>query len=183
MSTERTKAQTVQVGIFSTQTEPRKKVHISQLFLKFHMVSFPVSVKSFYLKNQRENGMSTRRPKPKKFLLSYSSWNFTWVLFSRLGKRLWIDISIRAREYGRKIWFFFPQFKQAEPRNFSTSHRSFWNFKWAFHYHIIKKKKTNENRAREHGGIEENRINLIVSVQTRKTQGISTPFTDRSFSP
>ena len=73
MSTGRTKAQTVQIRIFSTQTEPRKKVHISQLFLKFHMFSFPVSVKSFYLNNQRENSMSTRGTKRKKFLLSHSS--------------------------------------------------------------------------------------------------------------
>ena len=40
MSTGRTKAQTVQVRIFSTQTKSRKKVHISQLFLKFHMRNF-----------------------------------------------------------------------------------------------------------------------------------------------
>lgn len=44
-----------------------------------------------------------------------------------------------------------------------------------FLQYYSKKKKINENRAREQGGIEENRINLIVSVQTRKTQGISTP--------
>ena len=73
MSTRRTKAQTVQVRIFSTQSEPMKNFHISQLFLKFHMFSFPVSAKSFYLKNQRENGMSTRGTKRKKFLLSHSS--------------------------------------------------------------------------------------------------------------
>ena len=54
MSTRRTKAQTVQVRIFSTQTEPRKKFYISQLFLKFHMASFPVSVKSFFLKKINE---------------------------------------------------------------------------------------------------------------------------------
>ena len=154
MSTGRTKAQTVQVTIFSTQTEPRKKVHISQLFWKFHMLSFPVSVN-------------------KEFLLSHSSWNFTCVLFSRLGKRLWIDISI----YGSIYIYIFP-FKQAEPRKFSTSHRSFWNFKWAFFTILFTQKKINENKAREQGG-----INLIVSVQTRKTQGISTPLRILIFSP
>lgn len=141
MSTERTKAHTVQVRIFSTQTEPRKKVHISQLFLKFHMFLFLYQWRAFIWKTKEKTACQQGDQNPRNFLLSHSSRNFTWVLFSRLGKRLWIDISIRAREYGRKIWFFFPQFKQAEPRNFSTSHRSFWNFKWAFHYHIIKKKK------------------------------------------
>ena len=57
-----------------------------------------------------------------------------------------------------------------------------WPASWAFFYHIIQK-KINENRAREQRGIEENRINLIVYVQTRKTQGISTPLRILIFFP
>ena len=56
-----------------------KKFHISQLFLKFHMVSFPVSMKIFYLKDQWENGHVKKENKTQE--ISHL-WNFTWVLFS-----------------------------------------------------------------------------------------------------
>ena len=156
MSTGRTKAQTVQVRIFSTQTEARKKVHISQLYLKFHMLSFPVSVKSFYLKNQRENDMSTRGTKCKKFLLSHTE---TLNRYINKGNRIW------------KHNFFFFRLNRQNPGNFPhlTDLSKTSNGLFLPYY----SKKINENRTREQGGIEVNRINLIVSVQTRKTQGIS----------
>ena len=49
----------------------------------------------------------------------------------------------------------------------------------AFFFTILfTQKKINENKAREQGG-----INLMVSVQTRKTQGISTPLRILIFFP
>ena len=98
MSTRRTKEQTKQVRIFSTQSEPMKKFHISQLVLKFHMVSFPISVKRYYLKNQCENCMSIVKAKPMKFLTFEISPGFYFLEPSRERVEQWVLRTQKRKE-------------------------------------------------------------------------------------
>ena len=76
------------------------------------------------------------------------------------------------------IYIFFFRLNRQNPGNFSHLTDLFETSNGLFFTILFTQKKINENKAREQGG-----INLIVSVQTRKTQGISTPLRILFFFP